>query len=381
MTYAASQVAYWVGQANDLSTGQHPTGWSSGQRWSETAEEWRLMFASAATAGIDTSTGRHPTGWTSGQYWSETAAEWMAMYDIEYAAARDNSSGQPNKPSGVIHPPGYATGQLWSVTATQWNSAWTGEWNLSHDPQGFAHSYPGQAANAVYWSSSAGYWRGQADNYWGPSRTWNSGVTWESQAHNYWGPSRTWNSGSTWEYLAGYHGWVGRTYNSGESWEAAYNRVYTDRYNSGYSAGYAAGLPRGFTETVFSLANGLGTSDWANTGAATATVNPFGFTAGGSTIYCQKAGTYIVRMAGQVNGGSWGWPGGLRILLNGGAWVERAGQGYNSMNLHVAEAVNAAVGTAFTFQFKTHGAGGYGQGQFFQGEAKFYFVPTPSVPT
>ena len=380
MTYAASQVAYWVGQANDLSTGQHPTGWTSGQRWSETAEEWRLMFANAANAGIDTSTGRHPTGWSSGQMWSETAAEWMAMYDIEYAAARDNSSGQPNKPSGTAHPTGWTAGQLWSETATEWNTMWGTEWVNSHDPQGFAYSYPGQSANAVYWSQSAAYWKGQTDYYWGPSRLWNSGVTWENQANHYWGPSRIWNNGNTWEYLAGYHGWVSRSYNSGESWENYAGRMYTLRYNEGYSAGYAAGLPRAFTETVFSLGNAGGVDGWANTGAATASSNPFGFTAGGSTIVCQKAGTYVVRMSGQLYGGSWGWPAGLRILLNGGAWAERSGSVSNGILMHVCEPVNATVGMQFTFQFRAHGAGAYGQGQFAQGEARFYFAPTPSVP-
>ncbi len=237
MSYAASAVSYWVGQANDFSTGPHPTGWTSGQRWSETAEEWRLMAINASGTAIDTSTGRHPVGWSSGQYWSETAAEWMAMYDTEFANARDTSAGQPNKPSGVAHPGGWVSNQFWSATATQWNTMWGTEWNAARDPQGVYHSYPGQAANAVYWSSSASYWRGQADYYWGPNRVWNNGGTWEGQANHYWGPSRVWNNGQTWEYIAGYNGWVGRTYQNGERWEDAYNRVYTDRYNAGYSAG------------------------------------------------------------------------------------------------------------------------------------------------
>lgn len=47
MTYAASQVSYWVGQANDTSTGSHPSGWTNGQRWSETASEWLAMYNSS----------------------------------------------------------------------------------------------------------------------------------------------------------------------------------------------------------------------------------------------------------------------------------------------------------------------------------------------
>lgn len=240
MTYAASTVGYWVGQANDSSAGPHPTGWTSGQRWSETAEEWRVMQVNAVGAGTDNSTGRHPTGWTNGQLWSETAAEWMAMYDLEFANARDTSAGQTGSGLGAQHPTGWTNNQLWSETANEWNTMWGTEWRNARDPQGYNYSYPGQAPNAVYWSQSASYWRSQADYYWGPSRVWNNGGTWEGQAHYYWGPSRTWNNGNTWEYLTGYHGWISRAYNNGESWESAYYRVYTDRYNQGYADGGTA---------------------------------------------------------------------------------------------------------------------------------------------
>ena len=47
MTY--QNLGYWVGQANDLSTGAHPTGWANGQRWSETATEWQAMYDQAAS--------------------------------------------------------------------------------------------------------------------------------------------------------------------------------------------------------------------------------------------------------------------------------------------------------------------------------------------
>ena len=224
MTYAASTVSYWVGQANDSSTGNHPTGWTSGQRWSETAGEWQAMYDTQYSTARDTSTGTHPTGWTNGQLWSETASEWQAMHDTEYANARDNSGGQPNKPSGNAHPTGWTAGQLWSLTATQWNTMWgqqwdiardtsagqtgrpsglahpTGwtnqqlwsetatewnamwvtEWNAARDPQGFSYSYPGQAANAVYWSQSANYWKGQHD-YWKTTVAHDDPSVWDNR--------------------------------------------------------------------------------------------------------------------------------------------------------------------------------------------------------
>lgn len=228
MTYAASQISYWVGQANDASTGTHPTGWTINQRWSETAGEWQTMYNTEYSGARDTSAGQpgkpsgtaHPTGWVNNQLWSDTATQWNTMWGLEWTAARDTSAGQPGKPSGTQHPTGWVSAQLWSVTATQWNTMWGTEWNNARDPQGFSYSYPGQAANAVLWSQSANYWRGQADYYWGPSRVWNNGNTWETLYNNYvgyyndmvsqrdtwtsranqaWGPSRTWNSGDSWE--------------------------------------------------------------------------------------------------------------------------------------------------------------------------------------
>ena len=42
-------LGYWIGQANDGSTGRHPTGWTTGQRWSETAGEWMAMYDAKVT--------------------------------------------------------------------------------------------------------------------------------------------------------------------------------------------------------------------------------------------------------------------------------------------------------------------------------------------
>lgn len=42
-------LGYWIAQANDGSTGRHPTGWTTGQRWSETASEWMAMYDAKVT--------------------------------------------------------------------------------------------------------------------------------------------------------------------------------------------------------------------------------------------------------------------------------------------------------------------------------------------
>jgi hypothetical protein len=218
MTY--QNLGYWVGQANDSSTGNHPTGWTTGQRWSETAGEWQTMYNTEYASARDTSTGQHPTGWASGQLWSVTATQWNGMWNTEYTNARDNSAGQASQGLGPQHPNGYGVGQQWSLTAQQWCDMWATEWRAARDPQGYAYSYPGQGANAVYWSQTAAYWKGQADWYWGPSRQWNNGSTyeqlynnyvgyyndmvsqrdtWVNRAHQAWGPSRQWSNGESWE--------------------------------------------------------------------------------------------------------------------------------------------------------------------------------------
>jgi hypothetical protein len=234
MTYAATQVAYWVGQANDNSAGQHPPGYTVSQRWSTTSNVWMTMYNTEYANARDNSAGQpgkpsgsqHPTGWVSGQLWSVTATQWNTMWGTEWTNARDNSNGQTSSGLGAAHPTGYVAGQVWSTTAEQWDAMWGSEWRNARDPQGYAYSYPGQGANAVFWSQTAAYWKGQADYYWGPNRLWNNGSTWEqlynlyvgyyndmvsqrdtwnSRANSAWGPSRVWSNG--------------------ESWEAAYNRV------------------------------------------------------------------------------------------------------------------------------------------------------------
>jgi hypothetical protein len=219
-------LGYWVGQANDNSTGNHPTGWTTGQRWSETAGEWQTMYNTEYVAARDTSTGQHPTGWASGQLWSVTATQWNGMWNTEYTNARDNSAGQSSGGLGPQHPTGYATGQQWSVTAQQWCDMWAVEWRAARDPANQTYSYPGQPANAVYWSQTAQYWKGQADYYWGPSRQWSNGSTWEQLYNNYVGYYNDMVSQrDTWINRANSAWGPSRVWPNGESWEAAYNRV------------------------------------------------------------------------------------------------------------------------------------------------------------
>lgn len=115
MTY--QNLGYWIGQANDLSTGSHPVGWTSGQRWSETASEWMSMYnamladrnawQSNANTAYDSGTWGVGTHWHSRwtttnndltnmtadrNYWKTTVAHddpdvWTNRYNAGYAAS------------------------------------------------------------------------------------------------------------------------------------------------------------------------------------------------------------------------------------------------------------------------------------------------------
>jgi len=81
MTY--QNLGYWIGQANDLSTGAHPPGWSNGQRWSETATEWmndRDAWYNQANAWY---TSRYNEGYAAGD-----AAGYARGHADGYAAGR-----------------------------------------------------------------------------------------------------------------------------------------------------------------------------------------------------------------------------------------------------------------------------------------------------
>lgn len=262
MTYAASQVGYWVGQANDNSTGTHPPGYTPGQRWSTTSNVWQTSYNTEYANARDTSTGSHPTGWVSGQLWSTTAGQWIPMYVAEYNNARDTGGGQGSSGLGTQHPPGWGNGQFYSTTAEQWNAQWGGEWRNARDPQGYPYSYPGQGANAVFWSQTAAFWKGQADYYWGPNRSWNNGSTWEQLYQAYVGYYNDMvNQRDTWQARANNAWGPSHSWPNGESWEAAYNRV----------------LPPGLS--VLSTALSVGSSGTGNQWIDTAvvTVNRTGY--------------------------------------------------------------------------------------------------------
>jgi hypothetical protein len=131
-----SAIAFWSSQANDNSAGQQD-----------------------ALSG-----NRHPAGYASAQRWSATAAQWNAEYRTQYGIGHDTAGQTPSGPApiaGTTHPSGWVSGQAQSVSAQQWHDMWAAEWANARDPQGFAYSYPGQAAYAVMWSQSAAYWQGQ----------------------------------------------------------------------------------------------------------------------------------------------------------------------------------------------------------------------------
>jgi hypothetical protein len=77
MTY--QNLGYWIGQANDLSTGSHPSGWTSGQRWSETASEWQVMYNSMS-ADATTWHGRADQAWGPSRVWG-SGESWEQAYN------------------------------------------------------------------------------------------------------------------------------------------------------------------------------------------------------------------------------------------------------------------------------------------------------------
>jgi hypothetical protein len=206
------------------------------------------------------------------------------MYNTEFANARDNSAGQTNSGLGASHPTGYATGQFWSTTAQQWNAMWGTEWRNSHDPQGYSFSYPGQGANAVYWSQSAQYWRGQADYYWGPSRVWNNGSTWEQNYNAYVGYYNDMLSQmQTWQARANSAWGPSRVWPNGESWEAAYNRVQVP--DPPVAIQYSQGVHMSFTGST-ATSNAIYTDRPGRWVAYWSVAGNIGPTSDDQTLYC-----------------------------------------------------------------------------------------------
>jgi hypothetical protein len=67
MTY--QNLGYWIGQANDTSTGRHPPGWTNGQRWSESATEW-MADRDANATNASTWQGRADQAWGPSRVWN-----------------------------------------------------------------------------------------------------------------------------------------------------------------------------------------------------------------------------------------------------------------------------------------------------------------------
>jgi len=209
MTYAATQVSYWVGQANDTSTATHPTGWVTGQRWSVTASQWQTMQGTEFANARDTSVSTHPTGWVSGQLWSVTASQWQSMYNAEVTLyntmTTDRNTWQTNANNA------WGSSRVYN-SGTSWETAYNNEVAL----------YNGMVTDRNNWQTNA-------NNAWGPDRVYNSGSSWEalyntaqnnylayvnyyndmvsqrdtwaSRANQAWGPSRVWASGAAFETL------------------------------------------------------------------------------------------------------------------------------------------------------------------------------------
>jgi hypothetical protein len=174
MTY--QNLGYWVGQANDTSTGRHPTGWTSGQRWSETASEWLAMYdqsqsdlaaANAALAAMTTDRNtwksRADQAWGASRVWNN-GESWEAAYTRVLPAG---SGGTP-----VISDVTGAFTQNNANTSYQnfftWTIPTTGYWVIH-----LQYSYDngaGQADLYTRWQSPDGTLTGEAPYIW-TSRT------------------------------------------------------------------------------------------------------------------------------------------------------------------------------------------------------------------
>jgi hypothetical protein len=164
MTYAASTVAYWVGQANDASTGTHPTGWTTGQRWSETASEWQAMYdgvsasLTAMTTDRNTWTTRANQAWGPSRVWN-SGSSYETLYN-DMSSQKSTWESRAN--------------QAWGPNRV-WNngSSWEALYNdMVVQRDAWITNYNNMVANRDYWM-------GQANYYWGPSRAHGSGSTWE----------------------------------------------------------------------------------------------------------------------------------------------------------------------------------------------------------
>ena len=121
MTYQS--MGYWVGQANDTSTGTHPTGWTNGQRYSETAAEWKAMYdamladrnywkTTVAHDDPDVWTNRYNAGYSAGD-----AAGYTRGYNAGAASKTTSAVGAGLAGTGGLPQFPSTSGDLGSVSA------------------------------------------------------------------------------------------------------------------------------------------------------------------------------------------------------------------------------------------------------------------------
>ena len=114
MTY--QNLGFWIGQANDTSTGRHPTGWTNGQRWSETAGEWTTMYDTSQSALASMTTDRDT---------------WHTRADQAYGPGRTWNSA-PSFEDQAWTGSGYGSGVLWSDAAHDDPNVWTNRYNAGY---------------------------------------------------------------------------------------------------------------------------------------------------------------------------------------------------------------------------------------------------------
>jgi len=195
-------------------------------------------------------------------------------------------------------------------------------------------------ASVAYLWSLVQTWTTRANQAWGDSQVWNSGVsyrtqrdqnaadrdTWAGRANQAWGATRVWSSGQSFETDAVQRGaaaYDGGAWGSGNLWSTDAHsdpNVWTNQYNAGYNAGYGAGAASKTTDgqsvgmTAFSGANN--STGWVAVATLVAPRSGFGqaggwcggqrrdTTAGDYTAYARirNVSTGAVLFDGQANG-------------------------------------------------------------------------------
>lgn len=170
-----SAISYFSKEAIDLSTGSHPTGWVSGQRWYTTSAQWQAMFQSSNNAAFDPETFSYsyPGQPANTKLWSDTAQYWKTQTDTAWGPSGVWNSGSTWHaladfewgPSRV-----YNSGSTWETMYNNEVTLYNNEVTLYNNE---VTAYNTSQANLATWTSNA-------NNAWGPSRVYASGSSWES---------------------------------------------------------------------------------------------------------------------------------------------------------------------------------------------------------